>query len=67
LGSLLRTDSPSATWRSTCFIFAAVQALGDALVWAMPGMAQDYPWARQGKTENSIGCWPRANQASRGA
>jgi len=34
------------------------------------GTARNGPrlaWAWQGRTQNSIGCWPQANQAPRGA
>jgi len=37
---LLEVDNPSATWRLTYFLLAAVQAPRDALAWALTGMAQ---------------------------
>jgi len=43
LGSLLRTNSPSATWRLACFLCAAIQVLGGVLAWALQGMAQGSP------------------------
>jgi hypothetical protein len=40
LGFLLGADNPSATWRLTYFLLAAVQAPRGALAWALTGMAQ---------------------------
>jgi len=40
LGFLLRAANLSTTWRLTCFLCDAVQALGDDLARVLPGKAQ---------------------------